>query len=71
MTDNVVHLRDYEPKRDKCTYADWYQAKRKPTCGCRVCADKWARREPSDEEIDAYLGRTSSPAHPAEPKGVA
>lgn len=29
----------------KCSYADRYQAKRKPTCGCTVCNVKWEAAE--------------------------
>lgn len=25
----------------KCTYADRYQAFKKPTCGCQTCTDKY------------------------------
>lgn len=25
----------------KCSYADKYQGKREPTCGCEVCGLKW------------------------------
>jgi hypothetical protein len=28
-------------KRKACSYAKKYKAKRKPTCGCSSCADKW------------------------------
>ena len=31
--------------RDRCTYASKYKAKRRPTCGCQVCATKWAEAE--------------------------
>ncbi len=31
---------------NKCSYADKYQAKRAPTCGCRRCEQIWeAKRE--------------------------
>lgn len=30
------------PRREKCTYADRYKAKRAPTCGCVTCERKWA-----------------------------
>ena len=26
-----------------CRYAGKYKAKRKPTCGCKECEDKWAK----------------------------
>lgn len=28
--------------RAKCGYANCYQGKRKPTCGCESCAKKWS-----------------------------
>lgn len=31
--------------RKKCSYADKYQAKRKPTCGCQTCEEKWKKRK--------------------------
>lgn len=31
-------------QRDKCSYADKYQAQRAPTCGCLACEVKWAQR---------------------------
>ena len=27
--------------RERCDYADKYQAKREPTCGCAICDVKW------------------------------
>lgn len=35
-------IKEYE--REKCGYADQYKALAKPTCGCRVCGEKWANR---------------------------
>lgn len=40
------------PRRAKCTYADRYQAKRAPICGCQVCAEKWAARTDADRLRD-------------------
>lgn len=31
-------------QRAKCSYADRYQAKRAPTCGCKACEKKWKDR---------------------------
>lgn len=31
--------------KEKCGYADKYKAVRKPTCGCRVCNDKWDNKK--------------------------
>lgn len=31
----------------KCSYADKYKAIRKPTCGCKVCEDKWNAKDQS------------------------
>jgi hypothetical protein len=38
----VFRLLPAKPRKKKaCSYAKKYKAKRKPTCGCSSCADKW------------------------------
>jgi len=48
--------------REKCTYADRYQARRPPTCGCRQCNEMWqiavARKVMEDDrEVLAKLAK--------------
>lgn len=31
-------------RRERCNYADKYQAKQPPTCGCVACMKKWKER---------------------------
>lgn len=32
-------------KKDKCSYAVKYKAKREPKCGCKLCERKWEIKE--------------------------
>lgn len=40
--------------KDKCSYADRYQAKRKPACGCKACEDKWNKKLLEDINLLLY-----------------
>ena len=31
--------------KDKCSYADKYKAMKPPTCGCKLCNEKWNRKQ--------------------------
>lgn len=33
-----------EPQEVKCSYADRYEAKRPPKCGCLTCETKWEEK---------------------------
>ena len=33
--------KDEQRAKKTCRYAKQYKAKRKPTCGCAACLDKW------------------------------
>jgi hypothetical protein len=35
--------------REKCTYADKYKSIVMPTCGCRMCWDRWREQQLSRE----------------------
>lgn len=35
--------------REKCTYADKYKGIVMPTCGCRMCWDRWREQQLSRE----------------------
>jgi hypothetical protein len=31
----------HQQRRERCSYADQYQGKRAPTCGCKACETIW------------------------------
>ena len=45
---------------EKCKYADKYQAKRAPTCGCDICGWRWVRERLSHA---FHATRTSKDIH--------
>ena len=48
-----------EVTKMRCDYADKYQAKREPTCGCAICDVKWKAALLLDSLIDRVEERCS------------